>query len=154
MAPPPTKSNNLLLLSKSWSVGPELGRGACGSVHAAVLTSQSTSRSSSSDGPIDVSDPGGLSYVVKLAPLPSSSSSTSSSAKPKKKRRKSPAERNADLLYRENLLYRNVLNDLRGTVVPKVPHPGDGGPPAYGDVEGELVVVSLDLCWVVFLGRW
>ena len=44
---------------------------------------------------------------------------------------------NADLLYQENVYYRNVLNDLRGTVVPEVPHPGEGGPPGYGDVDGE-----------------
>ena len=106
--------------SKPWRVGRELGRGACGSVHD-IGRVGSTSPSSA--------------FVVKIATLPAAAAASASTAKKRKK--KTPEERNADLLYQENVYYRNVLNDLRGAVVPEVPHAGEGGPPGYGDLDGE-----------------
>lgn len=117
--------------AKAWRVGRELGRGACGSVHeiardTAASSSSSSSKSSKSD------------FVVKIATLPpAASSAATTAARSSKKRKKTPQERNADLLYQENVYYRNVLNDLRGAVVPEVPHPGEGGPPGYGDIDGK-----------------
>ena len=102
--------------SKPWRVGRELGRGACGSVHD--IGRVGSSRPSSA-------------FVVKIATLPAAASTA------KKRKKKTPEERNADLLYQENVYYRNVLNDLRGAVVPEVPHAGEGGPPGYGDLDGE-----------------
>ena len=116
--------------AKAWRVGRELGRGACGSVHEISRdTGTSTASSSKSD------------FVVKIATLPPASATAAKS----KKRKKTPQERNADLLYQENVYYRNVLNDLRGTVVPEVPHPGEGGPPGYGDIDGKSCMCR-DLC--------
>ena len=105
--------------SKPWRVGRELGRGACGSVHDIGRVGSSPSSA----------------FVVKIATLPAAAVAASSTAKKRKK--KTPGERNADLLYQENVYYRNVLNDLRGAVVPEVPHAGEGGPPGYGDLDGE-----------------
>ena len=105
--------------SKPWRVGRELGRGACGSVHDIGRVGSSPSSA----------------FVVKIATLPAAAVAASSTAKKRKK--KTPEERNADLLYQENVYYRNVLNDLRGAVVPEVPHAGEGGPPGYGDLDGE-----------------
>ena len=105
--------------SKPWRVGRELGRGACGSVHD--IGRVGSSRPSSA-------------FVVKIATLPPAAASASTA---KKRKKKTPEERNADLLYQENVYYRNVLNDLRGAVVPEVPHAGEGGPPGYGDLDGE-----------------
>jgi hypothetical protein len=114
--------------SKPWTVGRELGRGACGSVHDIGIGSSPSST-----------------FVVKIATLPAAAAA---SATAKKRRKKTPEERNADLLYQENVYYRNVLNDLRGTVVPEVPHAGEGGPPGYGDLDGECshFAAMTDLC--------
>ena len=111
--------------SKPWRVGRELGRGACGSVHEIGRGSSPSSA-----------------FVVKIATLPAASATA------KKRRKKTPEERNADLLYQENVYYRNVLNDLRGTVVPEVPHAGDGGPPGYGDLDGECSNPGADQIYV------
>lgn len=114
--------------AKAWRVGRELGRGACGSVHE-IARDASASSSSGKSG-----------FVVKIAALPPAASATAARSK---KRKKTPQERNADLLYQENVYYRNVLNDLRGTVVPEVPHPGEGGPPGYGDIDGKSVLAGI-----------
>lgn len=111
-----------------WKIGTKIGSGACGSVHHLVKCSSSSTSSSSSK------------WVVKLAIIPpappaSSSSSSSSGTAPKRKKKKNLMELNADLLYHENTLYRNVLNDLRGTMVPDVPM-GSGCPIGFGDIEG------------------
>jgi len=113
--------------SRPWRVGQELGRGACGSVHEIARDGGAAAASAGS------SQSNGR-FVVKIAPLPVTATAANKTAR---KRKKTPQERNADLLYQENVYYRNVLNDLRGTVVPEVPHPGEGGPPGYGDVDGE-----------------
>lgn len=64
-----------------------------------------------------------MQYVVKLAKLPPPSNNM--------KRKKTLAEKNADLLNHEHVLYRNVLNDLRGIMVPEVPLPGSKGPNGF-----------------------
>ena len=120
--------------SKPWRVGRELGRGACGSVHDIGRVGSSPSSA----------------FVVKIATLPAAAVAASSTAKKRKK--KTPGERNADLLYQENVYYRNVLNDLRGAVVPEVPHAGEGGPPGYGDLDGECSNPGpTDLCAYDFI---
>jgi len=116
-----------------WKIGTKIGSGACGSVHHLVKCSSSSTSSSSSK------------WVVKLAIIPpappaSSSSSSSSGTAPKRKKKKNLMELNADLLYHENTLYRNVLNDLRGTMVPDVPM-GSGCPIGFGDIEGYRFIV-------------
>ena len=123
--------------AKAWRVGRELGRGACGSVHE--IARDTAASSSSSSGKSD--------FVVKIATLPPSSTTAAKS----KKRKKTPQERNADLLYQENVYYRNVLNDLRGTVVPEVPHPGEGGPPGYGDIDGKSSFFFMSCCAEIYV---
>ena len=98
---------------RKWQIGIKLGSGACATVHKLLRVSSSGSTTEST-------------YAVKVAPLPISKNTS-------KKRKKTPAERNADLLNYENMIYRNVLNDLRGHMVPDVPL---SGPPGYGDIEG------------------
>ncbi len=51
-----------------------------------------------------------------------------------KKKKKSAMEKNADLLNHENILYRSVLNPLRGTMIPDVPLAGGKGPVGFGDL--------------------
>ena len=105
--------------TNKWRIGKRLGSGACGSVHILEKCNASTSS-------------GIAKYAVKLAPLPPSTRPT------KSKKKKTAVERNADILYHENMLYRNVLNDLRGTVVPDVPLFGGGKcpPQCFGDIDG------------------
>ena len=54
-------------------------------------------------------------YVMKLSPLPQLPAAKLKN----KKRKKTPAERNADALYAEHLLYKNHLRDQPG--IPYVP---------------------------------
>ena len=54
-------------------------------------------------------------YVMKLSPLPQLAAAKLKN----KKRKKTPAERNADALYAEHLLYKNHLRDQPG--IPYVP---------------------------------
>ncbi len=101
--------------NRQWRVGKRLGSGACGYVHELV---KAHGGSTGSD----------LDYVVKLAPLPPPSKS--------KKRKKSAIERNADLLFYEFTLYRNVFNDLRGNMVPDLPIAGSKLP-TFEDMDGK-----------------
>jgi len=101
--------------SKKWQIGKKLGSGACGTVHALLKTS---------------GKPCTTPYAIKLAILPPASTN--------KKKKKSVAEKNADLLNHENILYRNVLNGLRGTMIPDVPMAGSKGPNGFGDIDGEF----------------
>lgn len=57
----------------------------------------------------------GREFVMKLSPLPQLPAAKIKN----KKRKKTPAERNADALYAEHLLYKNHLRDQRG--IPYVP---------------------------------
>eukprot|EP00979_Chaetoceros_neogracilis_P014726 scaffold4843_cov266-Chaetoceros_neogracile.AAC.8 len=114
-------------LRKKWLISTQIGSGACGTVHA--LSKQS-------------SRPSSIEYAVKLAILPPPSTN--------KKKKKSMVEKNADLLNHENILYRNVLNDLIGTMIPQVPMPGDkGAPTGFGVIDGYrfLVMEKMQDCF-------
>lgn len=110
-------------LSKKWQISTELGSGACGTVHALIKQSKSGSSPSSC-----------IQYAVKLAIQPPPSTN--------KKKKKTLIEKNADLLNHEHILYRNVLNDLRGTMIPNVPMAGDkGAPSGFGTIDGYRFLV-------------
>mmetsp|Transcript_22375 Transcript_22375/g.27420 ORF Transcript_22375/g.27420 Transcript_22375/m.27420 type:complete len:716 (+) Transcript_22375:46-2193(+) len=111
--------------TNKWLISKRVGNGACGYVHLLEKVKRDTSVVPTN-------------FVIKLAPLPLASSSN-------KKKKKSDLEKNADLLYHENTLYRNVLNDLRGTMIPDLPIVGyvggsssrnssDVPPIAFGDI--------------------
>jgi len=102
---------------KTMKVGPRLGSGTCGVVHD-VLTNSNHARSSIKDEPIHL--------AVKLVPFVEVATQSN------KKKKKTEMQRNADLLYHEYMLYRNVLNPLRGTVIPMVPLSFTG----FGDIPG------------------
>lgn len=112
--------------SNKWKIGPCLGSGACGSVHSLqkVNTKHNTTVTTN--------------FVVKVAPLPIKSKN--------KKKKKSDIEKNADLLYHEHTLYKNILVDLRGTFIPDIPMRGYNTtssssssnhcpPAAFGDID-------------------
>ena len=98
--------------SKKWQISNKLGSGACGTVHSLLKTS--------GKAPV-------IQYCVKIAILPPPSTN--------KKKKKSDVEKNADLLNHENILYRNVLNALRGHMIPDVPMAGSKGPVGFGDLK-------------------
>jgi serine/threonine protein kinase len=104
--------------SQKWKLGPQLGSGACGTVYA--LHRHSSTKDSKQNH----------SFVIKIAPIPPSSSASKS-----KKRKKTAEEKNADLLFHEHILYLNVLNTLRGSMVPEIPLPGYSSsvPPSCGE---------------------
>uniref|UniRef100_M4BBB6 Casein kinase I n=1 Tax=Hyaloperonospora arabidopsidis (strain Emoy2) TaxID=559515 RepID=M4BBB6_HYAAE len=79
------------LTLKQWQLGEKLGSGACSDVYAVTSLSSDTDRQ----------------YVMKLSPLPQLPAAKLKN----KKRKKTPAERNADALYAEHLLYKNHLRD-------------------------------------------
>eukprot|EP00644_Phytophthora_capsici_P001619 jgi/Phyca11/557439/estExt2_Genewise1Plus.C_PHYCAscaffold_1120053 len=101
---------------KTWRVGKKLGSGACSDVYAVESVS-----SLGSDA--------GREFVMKLSPLPQIPASKLKN----KKRKKTPAERNADALYAEHLLYKNHLRDQPG--IPYVPLG------AYGEDKGYRFLV-------------
>uniref|UniRef100_M4BBB7 Casein kinase I n=1 Tax=Hyaloperonospora arabidopsidis (strain Emoy2) TaxID=559515 RepID=M4BBB7_HYAAE len=82
------------LTLKQWQLGEKLGSGACSDVYAVTSLSSDTDRQ----------------YVMKLSPLPQLPAAKLKN----KKRKKTPAERNADALYAEHLLYKNHLRDQPG----------------------------------------
>ena len=94
-----------------------IGSGACGSVHALEKLTQKNSCSYTEDSH----------YVVKLASIPVQAGG----AAKKKKKKKTLQERNADTLFHEYSLYRNVLHHLRGKSVPDLPV--SAGVPCYGE---------------------
>ncbi|KAG6591069.1 CK1/CK1 protein kinase [Phytophthora cinnamomi] len=101
---------------KTWRLGRKLGSGACSDVYAVEPTG-----SLGSDA--------GREFVMKLSPLPQLPAAKLKN----KKRKKTPAERNADALYAEHLLYKNHLRDQPG--VPYVPMG------AYGEDKGYRFLV-------------
>ncbi|KAL9189101.1 hypothetical protein ACHAXT_011591 [Thalassiosira profunda] len=102
--------------SKPWTIGPLLGSGACGSVHALLAPSGSQSSNSA--------------YAVKIVPLPKSMANKTAG----KKRKKTAEERNADLLLHEYTTLQNAGQENRGATVPEIPYVGLGNvPPPYGD---------------------
>lgn len=104
-------------------IGTHLGSGACGVVHEVV-----DMRKKSANNPGKFNDEP-IRCAVKLTPF-----TASSTALTPKKKKKTQAERNADLLYHEYLLYRNVLNSLRGSVIPLVPMTTTG----IGEIPGAI----------------
>ncbi|KAL3669067.1 hypothetical protein V7S43_005451 [Phytophthora oleae] len=101
---------------KTWRLGKKIGSGACSDVYAVESVS-----SLGSDA--------GREFVMKLSPLPQIPAAKLKN----KKRKKTPAERNADALYAENLLYKNHLRDQPG--IPYVPLG------AYGEDKGYRFLV-------------
>lgn len=97
--------------SNKWMIGSCLGNGACGAVYSLdkVLKVRGV--------PVPaVGNHSPSNFVIKVTPLPKTSTN--------KKKKKSDLEKNADLLYFENTLYRNVFNDLRGLHIPEIPIAG------------------------------
>ena len=105
--------------SKPWTIGKQLGSGACGSVHE--LTAPPNSSSSSTT------------WAIKIAPLPKAKAATNNG----KKRKKTAEERNADLILHEYTTLQNA-GEMRGKMVPELPY---SGPPPYGETSdgGEFV---------------
>ncbi|TDH72562.1 hypothetical protein CCR75_003678 [Bremia lactucae] len=101
---------------KTWILGKKLGSGACSDVFAVKSASSLDSDKNHE-------------YVIKLSPLPQIPGSKLKN----KKRKKTSAERNADALYAEHLLYKNHLSALSG--IPYVPNG------AYGEDKGYRFLV-------------
>ncbi|DBA04371.1 TPA: hypothetical protein N0F65_002133 [Lagenidium giganteum] len=99
---------------KNWVLGDKLGSGACSDVYA-VQPEQASKKASDA-----------TQYVMKISPIPQIVSKN-------KKRKKTPAERNADALYAEHLLYQTYLRDHEG--IPSIP------PSAYGEDQGYRFLV-------------
>ncbi|KAH7464870.1 Casein kinase 1-like protein 13 [Phytophthora ramorum] len=95
---------------KTWRLGEKLGSGACSDVYAV-------------ESVVSLGSDAGRQFVMKLSPLPQLPAAKLKN----KKRKKTPAERNADALYAEHLLYKN-LRDQTG--IPYVPLG------AYGEDQG------------------
>ncbi|CAK4128031.1 unnamed protein product [Aphanomyces euteiches] len=96
---------------KNWVLGEKLGSGACSEVY--IVT--------------PVKGDGSESYAMKVSPLPPVNTGN-------KKRKKSHADRSADALYAEHLLYVNTLAGLDG--IPALPPSG-----AYGEDKGYRFLV-------------
>uniref|UniRef100_K3X2I7 Casein kinase I n=1 Tax=Globisporangium ultimum (strain ATCC 200006 / CBS 805.95 / DAOM BR144) TaxID=431595 RepID=K3X2I7_GLOUD len=101
---------------KNWRLGKKIGSGACSDVYAVEPIK-----------PISASK--GTQFVMKVSPIPEIPPSKAKN----KKRKKTPAERNADALYAEHLLYQSYLRDH-----PRVPKIPDG---AYGEDKGYRFLV-------------
>lgn len=102
---------------KPWRVGRILGTGACGSVHD--LEAESGNNST-------------MKYAIKMAPLPPANAN--------RKRKKTAAEKNADLLYYESIVYQTHFPRLQGSMIPNIPRMGDtSAPPFYGDEGGKFL---------------
>ncbi|ETK71409.1 CK1/CK1 protein kinase, variant 1 [Phytophthora nicotianae CJ01A1] len=97
---------------KTWRLGKKLGSGACSDVYAVESVNP-------------LGSDAGRDFVMKLSPLPQLPAAKLKN----KKRKKTPAERNADALYAEHLLYKNHLRDQPG--IPYVPMGGYGEDKGY-----------------------
>ena len=95
-----------------WKVGKEVGTGACASVH---LLQEANSNNSNSD----------TDWVIKIAPLPTKIT----------KNRKTLPERNAHLIYYEELMYQSQFNEFQGDILPRLPA-GGKEPPSKGQDNG------------------
>mmetsp|Transcript_22106 Transcript_22106/g.46807 ORF Transcript_22106/g.46807 Transcript_22106/m.46807 type:complete len:613 (+) Transcript_22106:184-2022(+) len=98
---------------KPWKIGCLIGKGACGSVHELEPPPGSTSTS--------------LSFVAKVAVIPPTTGRT--------KKKKTPAERNAELIWWEHNIMITRLPELFGNYIPDLPYESKF-PPSYGEVEG------------------
>jgi hypothetical protein len=107
MAPSVTRSAEGVVLDdkKNWVVGKKIGSGVQGTVHE-VLANGAVSE-----------------FAVKLAPVPTVKT---------KGRQLSPAQQNANAIYRESVVYQNALGSLKGTFIPKV-----ASPQAFKEVSGK-----------------
>ncbi|KDO33657.1 CK1/CK1 protein kinase [Saprolegnia parasitica CBS 223.65] len=94
---------------KQWVLGEKLGSGACSDVYEVA--------------PLK----GGQRYAMKVSPIPAPAAG-------KKKRKKTHADRSADALYAEHLLYVNSLAGHAG--IPTLPASG-----AYGEDKGYRFLV-------------
>ncbi|TMW62256.1 hypothetical protein Poli38472_009749 [Pythium oligandrum] len=101
---------------KNWTLGKKLGSGACSDVYAVEPNS------SLNDKRCDA-------FVMKLSPLVDIPAAKSKN----KKRKKSAAERNADALYAEHLMYQSHLRECPG--LPYIPFG------AYGEDKGYRFLV-------------
>ncbi len=119
--------------SNKWMIGECLGQGACGAVYS--LDKVRVVKGNIKNAP-SINCPNPSNFVIKVTPLPKTSTN--------KKKKKSDLEKNADLLYFENTLYRNVFNDLRGLHIPEIPIAGYGSssssdiptpPIGFGDID-------------------
>ncbi|OQR94175.1 casein kinase I [Achlya hypogyna] len=95
---------------KQWLLGDKLGSGACSDVYEVTLAKGNGQR-----------------YAMKVSPIPVVAAG-------KKKRKKTHADRSADALYAEHLLYVNTLGGHRG--IPSLPPSG-----AYGEDKGYRFLV-------------
>lgn len=122
------------LTLKGWKVGKKLGAGACSDVYEGTERCPTVfvclfcvSRTLDDDlvcviaataepvVPLAGSDARGRTFVIKVSPLPQIPAAKLKN----KKRKKTLAERRADALYAEHLLYKNHLRDHPG--IPFVP---------------------------------
>jgi hypothetical protein len=108
MAPSPVGSQILKGKQPRWKVGEQLGSGACSTVHL-----------------LEDIDGSPTDFAIKMAPVP----------KKKTKKGNSKEEINETLLYFENMVYHNQVQDIQGTIIPKLPPPK--GPPGHGKTDGE-----------------
>jgi len=106
---PSAKGVEILKGSKAkWKIGKMLGRGACATVYS-----------------LDTIDGDPTEYAVKVVPMPIK----------KTKKQNSELETNARLLHFEHLVYSNMLQDIRGIYVPKLPFSAKE-PPSQGEADG------------------
>lgn len=92
----------------TWKIGQKLGSGACASVHS-----------------LETIDGKPTEYAVKVVPVPTK----------KTKKQNSEPEVNARLIYFEHLVYSNMIPDIRGIYVPKIPISAKD-PPSHGEAGG------------------
>jgi len=119
-------------LTQKWLISKKIGTGACGSVYNLVRNRTSSKTANGTTRPTTTTTTT-TEYAVKVAKLPPPSTNM--------KRKKTLLEMNADLLNHEHVLYRNVLNNLRGTMVPEIPFPGSKGPNGFGEISGYRYLV-------------
>ncbi|CAJ1946357.1 unnamed protein product [Cylindrotheca closterium] len=91
-----------------WKIGKKLGSGACATVYS-----------------LETIDGNLTEYAVKVVPVPTK----------KTKKQNSEGEINARLLHFEHLVYSNILPDIRGTHVPRMPF-SKNEPPSQGEAGG------------------
>ncbi|RQM09640.1 hypothetical protein DD237_006646 [Peronospora effusa] len=123
------------LTLKTWLLGKKVGSGACSDVYIAsnlpdaLIFIVILFLCVAVESIIPLGSDANRQYVMKLSPLPQLPAAKLKN----KKRKKTQAERNADALYAEHLLYKNHLRDQSG--IPYVPLG------AYGEDQGYRFLV-------------
>lgn len=107
-----------------WKVGKEVGSGACASVHLLQEVHNGNGAKSKSNNTSTSS------WVVKIAPLPTKIT----------KQRKTPPERNAHLIYYEELMYQSQFVEFQGDILPRLPA-GGHQPPSKGQGDGYTYLI-------------